>query len=430
MSINGIGSGLYSNYYGSNRISSLYKLQMQQALQRTNTSTWNRSNVTQYMNSSSQNFLKSYNSSMSSLMTNASTLRSGNTASPWNKTAATSSDTSVLNVEQKYRLSTQDTYQVDVKALATKQENVSDGFQTNALAQNDAALTISNGKGNFSFKVEAKNAEGNFKTNHQMLKEMAAAVNESGMGVKASVSTKDGVSQLTFTAEKTGKDNGFRVEGAFAEAGGLSKASTEAQDARYTVSKNGQQAREYTSAENKVSLDYDRMSATLKKVGKADISIGADTEGVVSATKKLVESYNKTISMLQSNVDRGYGVERQLNQMQNHTMSDKSLELIGITKDSDGKMSLDETALRDALKKDPSLTKDILGGNFGLAQNLFEGGRQGLSQSGASLLQNDVAQAQENSYSNPFRMMGLLNRSGAYTMTNYYTVGNFLNMLL
>lgn len=431
MSVNRIGQGYYGNYYGTGSISSLYKLQMQQAIQRTNSSSaLNRSNVTRYMDSSSTNFLKSYNSSMASLMSDAGALRTGNASGLWNKTAVSSSDKSVLEVKQNYRMSTQDTYQVDVKQLAAKQKNSSNGIAENALAQKDAVFSISNEKGTFSFRLEAQDKKGNFKTNGQMLKEMAEVVNQSDIGVKASASAKDGISQITFISESTGKKNVFRMEGEFAEANGLGKASTEAQDAVYTVSKNGRQEQTYTSAENTVTLDYGRMSATFGSTGEATVKAGVDIDGVVSATGNLVDSYNSTISMLQKNVDRGYGVERQLNQMRQSSLSDKSLELLGITKDSNGKMYLDETKLRNSLETNPALTKELLGGSFSLAQSMFDDGRQGLSQSGSSLLQNDVETAYNNSYSNPFQLMGLYSRSGAYTMTNFYTVGNFINMLL
>ncbi len=430
MSVNGIGQGYYGNYYGAGSISSLYRTQLQQAMQKINrSSAVSNSTVTRYMDSSSTNFLKTYNSSMSSLMTSASKLRASN-SSVWNSTEVKSSNEAVMDVEQKYRMSSNDTYEVNVKQLAAGQVNSTDSVQSKDFAKQDAVLSISNEKGTRTFEVKAQDAEGNFKTNEQMYKEMAAAINESGMGVKAEVSTKDNTSQLTLTSEKTGKDNAFKVEGSFAEETGLNKVSKEAQDAVYTVSKNGRQAQEYAASENKVSMDFGRMSATLKKTGETTLKVGVDDDKVVSAVKDVVKEYNSAVTMLQDNFDRGYGVERQLGNMLRMGVADASLKKVGITQDAEGQLHLDESKLKKSLDENPALTKELLGGSFSLAQSVFEDGRQGLNQSGASLIQNDLNQAMENNFSDPFSLMGMYSRSGAYTMTNFYAIGNFVNMLL
>ena len=436
MAVNGIGQGYYGNYYGSTIISALYRMQQRQSVQSTQSvqevtrsSALNRSNVTRYMDSSSTNFLKEYNSSMADLMKSGSALRSAN-SSLWNKMTVSSSDASVLDVQQNYRLSTQDTYKVNVKQLAQGQEMVSNGMASDGMVQTDMVLSLSSTRGSASFNVQAQDQEGNFKTNEEMLKELAEVVNQSDIGVKASVSTKDGVSSLTLASAETGKESAFKVEGKFAEENGLNKVSKEAQDAVYTVSKNGRKEQEFTSADNKVSMDFGRMDATFKKTGNVTIQANVDQENIVSAVSDLVKSYNNTISMLQENADRGSGVVKQLNNMKNTGMSEYSMKLIGITRDDSGKMTLDEEKLKESLQTNPSFTKELLGGSFGLAQMAFEDGRQGLSQSGASLLQNDIQSAMESYYTDPIQMLGMYNRSGSYTMTNLFTIGNYIDMFL
>lgn len=430
MAVNGIGYGYYGNSYGINNISSLYRRQLQNASRVNRSSAVSRSNVTRYLDKSSSNFLKNYNSNMSSLMTSANNLRASNSAGVWNKTAVSSSEPSVLDIKQNYRLTSPDTYEVNVKQLATGQTNVSKGLAAKELAASDAAFSISGPNGSLAVDVKALDAEGNAKTNGQMLTEIADVVNKSGIGVKASISTKDGVSEISFASEKTGKDNAFQIEGDFAKENELDKVSEQAADAEYTVAKNGQAERTYTSAENKADLDYGRMSATLKSVGKSTVSIGADQDGIVSSVKNLAKQYNNTVNMLNENLDRGYGVQRQLNNMLNTPISEKSLNQVGISKDSDGYLKVDEEKLRNSLKTDPKQTKELLGGSFSFAQGLFDDGRQGLSQSGSSLIQNDVQAAQQNSYNNLFNLMGMYSRSGAYTMSNFYTIGNYINMLV
>lgn len=430
MAVNGIGYGYYGNSYGINNISSLYRRQLQNAARINRSSAVSRSNVTRYLDQSSGNFLKEYNSDMSSLMTSANNLRAGNAAGVWNKTAVTASEPSVLDIKQNYRMNSTDSYEVNVKQLATGQKNVSAGMKASDLAANDAAFSISGANGAVSVDVKALGADGNLKTNGQMLTEIADVVNKSGIGVKASISTKDGVSELSFASEKTGAKNAFEIQGDFAKENGFDKVSEQAADAEYTVAKNGRAERTYTSAENKVDLDYGRLGATLKATGKSTVSIGADHDGVVSSVKKLADQYNDTVKMLRDNEDRGYGVQRQLNNMLNTPISEKSMAQVGITKDSDGYLKVDESKLRDSLMTEPKQTKELLGGSFSLAQGLFDDGRQGLSQSGASLIQNDIQSAQQNSFNNIYNLMGMYSRSGAYTMSNFFTLGNYINMLV
>lgn len=430
MAVNGIGYGYYGNSYGINNISSLYRRQLQNAARVNRSSAVSRSNVTRYLDQGSGNFLKTYNSDMSSLMTSANNLRAGNSAGVWNKTAVTASEPSVLDVKQNYRMNSADAYEVNVKQLATGQKNVSKGMAAADAAVSDAAFSISGPKGDFTVDVKALDANGNAKTNGQMLTEIADVVNKSGIGVKASISTKDGVSEISFASEKTGKDSAFKIEGDFAKENGFDEVSEQAVDAEYTVAKNGQAERSYTSAENKVDLDYGRLGATLKATGKSNVSIGADHDGVVSSVKKLADQYNSTVDMLKENVDRGYGVQRQLNNMLNTPISEKSMNQVGISKDSDGYLRVDEDKLRESLQTNPKQAKELLGGSFSLAQGLFDDGRQGLSQSGASLIQNDMQTAQQNSFNNMFNLMGMYSRSGAYTMSNFYTIGNYINMLV
>ncbi len=444
MNVNGLQS-LFGNYYGNSRISSMYRNQFQNVVQGINrSSASNRSNVTRSMDRSSREFLNTYNRSMSDLMSSANVLRSMNNSGIWNKTTVKSSDKTMLNVVQNYRMSSRDTFQVNVKQLAAKQTNTSAGIMKNDLAQKDAAFSISTEKGAFSFKVDAKDKDGNFKTNTQMLNEMADAVNKSGIGVKASVSTEDDTAKITFTSEKTGEKSAFEVKGEAAEEYGFDKVSQEAQDAEYTVSKNGRQEETFTSAENTVTMDYGRMDVTFEKTGQATIQTGQmDDDAIVAAVKDLVEKNNSTISLLEKNVSRGYGVERQLNGMTNGSFSDHYVEDVGIKRADDGRLSLDEEKLRASLETNPDEVKEVLGSSYGLGQTAFDDARQGLAQTSMSLLDNEdrMFGNSYNSYdryssdfnyfsdfTNSFQMMGLYNRLGSNTMSNVFSIGNFIDM--
>ena len=448
MRISGLQS-LYGNYYGTSKISRSSQMQqlreiMQNVQNVSRSSASNRSTYTRSMDRTDTEFLKNYNKSMSELMTGANALRSMNNSGLWNKTTVKSSDKTVLNAVQNYRMSAKDSYAVNVKQLATKQTNTSIGLQKNSLAQKDAAFSISNGKGSFSFRISAKDQDGNFKTNTQMLKEMADAVNRKGIGVKASVTTEGDTSKLTFTSEETGKEKGFQVEGEAAAEYGLNNVTQQAQDAEYTVSKNGREEQTFTSDKNTVTMDYGRMDVTFEKTGEATIQAGQiDTDQIVSAVKDLVEKNNSTISLLEKNADRGYGVQRQLDSMTAASVTDRYMENIGISKGSDGKLTLDETKLKAALENDTAATKELLGGSFGLAQSSFNDAKAGMAQSSASLLnQNSYGSYGSysgdynyfsdftNNFGNSYQMLGMYSRYGVRTMSNLFAMGNFLDMYL
>lgn len=431
MSVSGIG--YYGNSYGVQNISSLYRRQMQHAVNRVNrSSAMGNSRINRYLEKSSSQFLKNYNSSMSSLMTSANALKTTNRSGIWNKSTAHSSNTKVLDVKQNYTmgsLGTKDSYQINVNKLAKAQKNVSTEVEKNAFASADAELSVSTAKGNFTFHISAKDAQGNQKTNGQMMREMTDNINKSGIGINASIHTKDGKSQMVLSAKETGKKNAFALSGDFAEKNGLAKPVEEAEDAEYTVSKNGQEEKAYTSDVNQVSLDYGRLTANLHEVGESTVKIGVHDNTVVSAVKDLVSNYNDTVKMLAKNADRGSGVERQLSHMLQIPVSEKSLSLVGISQDKNGLLQLDESKLVDSLNKNPSLTKDVLGGSFSIAQTMFENGRQGLSKSGASLIENDLGIVQDKYENNLFMTMSAFGRTSPYAMSNMFTVGSLLNLL-
>lgn len=440
MTVSGLQS-LYGNYYGTSRISTLRNTQMQQLqqiMQGVNRiSATNRSTSTRSMARENTEFLKNYNKSMSELMTSANTLRGLNSTSIWNQTTVQSSDKSVMQAVQNYRMSAKDSYAVNVKQLATKQSNLSMGLQKNALAEKDAAFSIKTQKGTFSFQVSAKDADGNFKTNQQMMQEMADAVNEKKIGVKATVSTEEDETKINFTAEETGEKNGFTIEGEAAATYGFDQVQQAAQDAMYTVSKNGRKEQSFTSASNTVSMDYGRMDVTFRKAGEATIQAGAvDKEQVVSAVKDLVEKNNSTISMLEESAQKGYGVQNQLNNMAG-SIADRYLENIGISRGADGRLTLDEAALTQALEENQEHTKELLSGSFGLAQSAFDDARAGMSQSGSTLLSQNSYTNLYNSYSNDYsyfsdftnslQMLGMYNRYGVQTMSNIFALGKFFD---
>lgn len=400
-----------SNYYGNynnfsnsyfNSTNALNQLKLQQALDKLDkkTSSSSSNTATSSLSSNASTFLRNYDSAMSDLMSAANSLRDVNSSGVSNSLTVNSSDSDVLTASKNYTLRKPESFDVSVQQLAAAQQNVSTAVTSNAKATEDANFSIVTNKGTANINVSSVNEYGVQKTNRQLLNDVAKEINRQSVGVKASVeTTKDGKSVLKLTSKETGTDNSFIVNGEFAKNNGLSEATTAAQNAQYSVTDSNGFTEEFTSSSNNVSLDYGKASMTLKSVGDATVSVGVDNKNIADAVENLVDKFNKALSVVSSNADRGSGVKNQLSQMLSGPAPEKSLKLIGITKNADGSLSLNKDTLLEKLDEDPELIKDIISGNHGLAQGAYRSAESGMSRSANSLISKDLKQMQQETLS-------------------------------
>ncbi len=429
----------YSNYSSLNSINNTYlnytnsmnQLKLQQALDKLEQSETGKNTASGSLTTSASTFVRNYNSSMTDLMSAANSLRNVNDAGVSRELTVNSSNTDVLTASKNYTLRKEETFTVSVDQLAAAQQNVSQAVSSNARASQDAVFSISTAQGSANIQVSAFKDNGVQKTNHQMLNDVAKQINSQNIGVRASVeTTEDGKSLLKLTAKETGTDYAFSVAGDFAQSMALDTVSTQAQNAQYSVTDETGTKRDFTSNSNEVSLDYGKATMSLQKTGQATVSIGVDNEKIADAVEDLVEKYNKALSVVSANTDKGIGVESQLSSMVNGPMSEKSLNLIGITKDASGKLSLDRETLLEKLQQDPELTKDIISGNNGLAQRTFQSAQTALSRPANALLSSELESMQAQSSTNTLNLMHRFASSGAYNLTNFYSAGLLMNMLI
>lgn len=372
-------------------------------------------------------YLKNYSSSMSDLMNSANALRGSNKAGVANQLSVSSSDQTVMDASNRFKLTSPTTYEVNVSQLAKAQTNTSDAVSSSAKATGDISMQITGNGGNINVQVSSLDANGKQKSNSQMLSEAAAQVNKAGAGVKASVITKDGKSSLQLESVKTGSENSFNVSGSFAQNGGMSNVTQAAQNASYTVTENGA-TKSYTSATNNIRLGTGKIDATLKKEGTATLTVGQDPQQTVSAMEKFVASYNNTVNLLSKNTDKGSGTVRQLEKLQSYVPGSKEgMDRMGLSFNKDGTLSLDKTKLSKNLAEDPSLTKDLISGASGLAQRAFSTAQSASTSTVGSLIGNSLASAQYSQATDSINMMSSFSRSGAYNMMNLYASGMLLN---
>lgn len=380
--------------------------------------------------SSSMNFLKSYNSTMTSLADAANSLREANSSGAFSNLSVSSSDTSIAEVTDRLPLRTEKDMSLTVSQLAAEQKNVSTEVESGAAAADDMNFTVTGAytSKQASVNVSSTDAEGNARTNIDMLKEAASQINSQKAGVTASVTEKDGKASLVIQGDNTGMQGAFDVSGNMGAADGAQNVQTQAQNAEYSVTENGQ-TRDYASSSNKVVLGTGRVNATLKSEGTSNISIQADSEKIASAMSNLVDKYNNALTLLNKNADRGSGVIRQIRSFASDLTSDKTMAKLGLSTNKDGTLALDKDTLTNALKEDPKFTKSLISDSYGVAQKAFNRATGAMNTSSSSLINNDLAQKNASQYSAPYDFMNAFSKAGANNLSNYYAMGMFVNYL-
>ena len=109
---------------------------------------------------------------------------------------------------------------------------------------------------------------------------------------------------------------------------------------------------------------------------------------------------------------------------------EKSLNLIGITKNADGTLSVNRDTLLQKLQEDPELTKDIISGNNGFAQGAFREAQSALSRPANALLSTELENMHQEASTSTLNLMHRFASSGAYNLTNFYSAGLLINMLV
>lgn len=155
-------------------------------------------------------------------------------------------------------------------------------------------------------------------------------------------------------------------------------------------------------------------------------------EEIINSVKDLADKYNEVTSYLQDNIDRGSAVTSHLQSFQREQFDQKSLNAVGLSYNSKGQLELDEAKLKESLDEDYTHTKELLGGQYSLAERTAQRTKSALDTSVQRLAGNDITNALESrktsdSQHDYFRYMLNYSKSGSYNMTNFYTVGLLLN---
>lgn len=330
-------------------------------------------NFAQKTSSEMSSYLSALNSSISDLKAASKPLSTDGLTSSFNQKSVASTDSGAV---AGTALSNADlaAYTINVSKLAKSQTNTG-----KVLNSNDSSV-IGQGSNFFSIKVgnkTEKNITFNINetdTNKSSLGKMASAINYAKVGVTASVinDSTAGTSYLKIVSDKTGTDSGFTITDKTGNAVSATESvttTTVAQNAEYKID-----GKQYTSQQNTVNLNNDKVNVTLNKAENKDIkvTIGSDTNAIKSDIKDFLESYNNTINLANTYSSSFSGASTLKSELKSITNSRMpSLYNIGIKQNSDGTLSLDEKKLDKALSENISQVKDTFSGFNGIAQKAY-----------------------------------------------------------
>lgn len=210
-------------------------------------------------------------------------------------------------------------------------------------------------------------------------------------------------------------------------------------------------------AKDNVFSKYESAVSALSKAGTEDEKKAAQAkvdkaqEDIISAITNFADKYNSTISFLESNSNRSAGAARQLESLKRSLPTENAMKkALGMSLDTTGKLQVDKDALKKSLDSGYDLAKDVMGGQYGIAQRTGTKASSILDSSidtvvGSSVTQSSSTSQDKNSsaagvdfsgYSSDDSMSAYFTsfanfaKSGAYNLSNYYAVGMLLNTLV
>ena len=326
---------------------------------------------------------------------NADTMRSvinsmrgvgrGNT-SPFGITRATSENEEILQITSsdanRLRNANLQNFTVDVIQTAAAQRNEGSGLAASDLAA-DSGFDV--GNHHIQLNVGGRQFDINFTvsdtdTVRDVQQRVANAINaRTTTGVQASVNfnSDTGESSLVLQSAQTGVDRSgmpnFTLNsnaGNALDVLGINNITQEARNAEFRVNR-GFTGALHTSRSNDVDLGHG-IQARLESEGRADIRMGRDTNAQLGSFRELVNSFNEFLRSArdQSGLVRNR-LETDLTRLA--ITSSASLARIGISRDRDGFMQIDERRMTQAAESGALERFAMDGGrsgNFGFVNRL------------------------------------------------------------
>ncbi|HTC26478.1 flagellar filament capping protein FliD [Dyella sp.] len=273
-------------------------------------------------------------------------------------------------------------YSVDVTQLATAETSVSSPFSSGATV-GAGTMDITVGKTTMDLSVSASDS----------LETIATNINNASNnpGVTANVIAGANGDQLVLTSQQTGTANAFTVSASSDSSSGLtalasqlnSPGSGAATDAELTVD-----GIPVTSSTNNVSGALTGVTMNLTSTGSSTLTVSQSTAPISTAVNDFVTAYNNyntDVGELASfNASTGQAgvllgdptldaIQTQLSHVMSSTVQGNSigsLASLGITRNSDGSLTLNSETLDNDLSSDPSAVQNLFASTNGIGTQL------------------------------------------------------------
>lgn len=311
------------------------------------------------------------------------------------------------------------TYEVKVNAIATSQTNTG-----TFLSKVDTSV-VSKGINQFNITIGGKTTKvsaviSDIDTNDQALTKLKDAVNAEKTGVTASIVTDDktGNKKLILSSDKTGADQAFEVEdvtGNAMSATGVKNATQLASNASYSVNGGATQ----TSQSNTIDLEKGKATATLvaPSMQAVKIQIKPDEDKVIAQVKYLVSSYNT----MHDRLKEAHGVmNSSVRKSMESLVSSSTYERIGIHRNGDGTLKLDEEQLKKSLSSNFEQTTKAMSGNYGLADRLSSAAERYNEVPASSLLNSKARQVQQFAMYQSSMQMAMPTQASGWVVNSLY----------
>ncbi|MEI7025128.1 hypothetical protein [Paenibacillus sp. y28] len=298
----------------------------------------------------------------------ASTLIEGAPFSVLNKRSAESDQPQVVSVAASDG-SAPAQEELTVSQIAGEQRNTGNIFTAktaSAIAEGNHEFTLTIGGRTVNLSVYVTPLE----TNRQALQKVSNTINRAGAGVisRLTADPQSGTVQLKLISQLPGTAQAFGfsdVTGSIVSTAGLNSVTTPAVDAVYTT----RDGSTHTSVSNEVSLLGGSIKAKLLATTSqpARITVTPDAGQVVQQLQRLASSYNHFRQTIQ---DNSPALQQALAQEFDQALEQAQLGDIGLNRQTDGLLQVNEYELREALNRDLTDTVELIGGNEGIAAKL------------------------------------------------------------
>ncbi|MCI8599280.1 MAG: hypothetical protein HFJ10_12725 [Lachnospiraceae bacterium] len=168
----------------------------------------------------------------------------------------------------------------------------------------------------------------------------------------------------------------------------------------------------------------------------AQAAVDKAKESVISAVKDFADKYNSAVSFLESNSNRSRAVATQLSSLKRSLKTEDALKTVGLGIDKSGKLTVDEDKLAEELEANSGFVKNVIGGQFGVAQNAGTKATAILDNTPVDSIVGNSASGtgsdgngSVSDYYSSFTNFANFARGGAYNLSNYYAVGLLMNTL-